>query len=402
MMQSFFSFCKASGLVKQVTFFVFFFISSSAAFAQWEADGSHLYNTNSGFIGIGTTAPLDKLHVSGGSLLLDNGQYLKVRRTDGFSQQVFGMDSNNDMILNRSAIVHGKEGSTIIAFGGANRKFDIRNGGNQTLLRITNEGNVGIGNPAPAEKLDVSGNIKVQYNGYFAAIPNLGSSGQGGIFQGTGQAYGARGTDPRPTIEAGYGAWVNYNALWNGSNWTQPRGDVPSYLSTSNLHWGWSWKYADAGNTHGGIVNPNEVAYLTNEGKFNIKGELESEGVGHSYFMGKLGIGTSNPGNAQLAVNGRLWATEAILEMTNPWPDYVFEEGYELTSLEATEQHIAAQKHLPGIPSAEEVKASGINLAEMNALLLQKIEELTLHMIELKKENTRQGRSPANTVETNQ
>lgn len=100
-------------------------------------------------------------------------------------------------------------------------------------------------------------------------------------------------------------------------------------------------------------------------------------------FNGNVGIGTSNPTN-ELEVNGTIRSKEVKLEITN-WPDYVFEPDYELRSLEATEEYIAENKHLPEIPSAEEIEANGVQLGEMNKLLLKKIEELTLHTIEQQK-----------------
>ncbi|WP_214228803.1 tail fiber protein [Pedobacter sp. B4-66] len=103
---------------------------------------------------------------------------------------------------------------------------------------------------------------------------------------------------------------------------------------------------------------------------------------------GDVGIGTTTP-NAKLAVNGKIRAQEIKVETAN-WPDYVFAKGYQLPSLQETEQYIRDKGHLPGIPSAEEVKANGVDLGEMNAKLLKKIEELTLHLIELEKKNERQ------------
>ncbi|MCR9254013.1 MAG: hypothetical protein NXI20_26620, partial [bacterium] len=66
-------------------------------------------------------------------------------------------------------------------------------------------------------------------------------------------------------------------------------------------------------------------------------------------------------------------------------PDYVFEEDYNLRSLEETEEYIKANKHLPEVPSAKVMESEGLNLKEMNLMLLQKIEELTLHQIEQNK-----------------
>jgi hypothetical protein len=99
---------------------------------------------------------------------------------------------------------------------------------------------------------------------------------------------------------------------------------------------------------------------------------------------GNIGIGTSNPGGYKLAVNGKIRAHEIKVEAA-PWPDYVFAKDYSLPSLIETEKHIRENGHLLGIPSAAEVKANGIDLGDMNAKLLQKIEELTLHLIEQNK-----------------
>ncbi len=101
---------------------------------------------------------------------------------------------------------------------------------------------------------------------------------------------------------------------------------------------------------------------------------------------GNVSIGVNNTQGYKLAVNGSIRAKEIKVETTN-WPDYVFAKDYKLVSLEQTEKHIKEKGHLPGIPSAKEVKANGVDLGEMNARLLQKIEELTLYLIEIKKEN---------------
>ncbi len=102
---------------------------------------------------------------------------------------------------------------------------------------------------------------------------------------------------------------------------------------------------------------------------------------------GNVGIGTTNPGSYKLAVEGKIGAREVNVIATNPWPDYVFEKNYTLPTLESIKTYIDQNKHLPEVPSAKEVEKNGVNVGEMNAVLLKKIEELTLYMIELKKEN---------------
>lgn len=105
---------------------------------------------------------------------------------------------------------------------------------------------------------------------------------------------------------------------------------------------------------------------------------------------GKVAIGTSDfSGNHKLRVEGSIGAREIKVEASG-WSDFVFENGYKLRTLEEVEEHIAEKGHLPEIPSEVEVAEYGINLGEMDAKLLQKIEELTLYLIEQNKENQEQ------------
>jgi hypothetical protein len=96
-----------------------------------------------------------------------------------------------------------------------------------------------------------------------------------------------------------------------------------------------------------------------------------------------VGIGTTNPTH-KLAVNGTIKAKEVIVETTG-WSDYVFADDYRLAPLAEVEAHIKEHKHLPGIPSAAEVSEQGVSVGDMQAKLLAKIEELTLHQIALEK-----------------
>lgn len=99
--------------------------------------------------------------------------------------------------------------------------------------------------------------------------------------------------------------------------------------------------------------------------------------------FGQVGIGTTTP-DAELAVNGIIHTKEIKVDLTG-WSDFVFEDNYKLKSIEEIEQFIIENKHLPDIPNKSEVVDNGINLGEMDAKLLQKIEELTLYLIEQNK-----------------
>lgn len=107
-----------------------------------------------------------------------------------------------------------------------------------------------------------------------------------------------------------------------------------------------------------------------------------------SHTTGNVGIGTTNTGPYKLAVEGKIGAREIKVTLANPWADYVFNKSYQLRSLYNLEKFVQLNQHLPGIPSALEVKdAGGVELGNMNVKLLEKVEELTLYVIQLKKEN---------------
>lgn len=96
---------------------------------------------------------------------------------------------------------------------------------------------------------------------------------------------------------------------------------------------------------------------------------------------GTVGIGTNNPGTFKLAVEGKVGAREFHVTTTNPWPDYVFDPAYKLRPLSEVVTFINKNRHLPEMPSASDVETKGHNLGEMDAMLLKKVEELTLYII---------------------
>nr|WP_315176510.1 tail fiber protein [uncultured Flavobacterium sp.] len=102
------------------------------------------------------------------------------------------------------------------------------------------------------------------------------------------------------------------------------------------------------------------------------------------YFNGNVGIGTTNP-TSKLTVAGNINSREVKVSV-DAGADFVFEKDYTLPSLQEVEKFVIENKHLPEIASAKEMQKEGINLSEMNIKLLQKIEELTLYMIDFKKE----------------
>ncbi len=112
---------------------------------------------------------------------------------------------------------------------------------------------------------------------------------------------------------------------------------------------------------------------------FSLKYNSDSHGI-TIRKGGNVGIGTNGPGSYKLAVNGKVRAKEVVVE--TGWADFVFEKEYQLPTLEEVENHIKEKGHLKDIPSAKEVEENGVSLGQMDSKLLQKIEELTLYILE--------------------
>ena len=100
---------------------------------------------------------------------------------------------------------------------------------------------------------------------------------------------------------------------------------------------------------------------------------------------GNVGIGTIDTKGYKLAVAGNVIGESMTVKLQSTWPDYVFKKNYNLPSLQDVQAYIDKNNHLPEIPSQREIAMNGLNLGEMNKLLLKKVEELTLYLIETQK-----------------
>lgn len=131
--------------------------------------------------------------------------------------------------------------------------------------------------------------------------------------------------------------------------------------------------------TGGAVIEP--IRSDNNNGVLFLGGYDSPTNVYMARQGGDVGIGTTNTRGYKLAVNGNIRAKEIVIE-ASPWPDYVFKKNYNLPTLEEVEEYINQNGHLKNIPNEADVKENGISLGEMNAKLLQKIEELTLYTIQ--------------------
>jgi len=101
--------------------------------------------------------------------------------------------------------------------------------------------------------------------------------------------------------------------------------------------------------------------------------------------VGYVGIGTTSP-DQKLTVNGNIHAIGFLADTNIPVPDYVFKNDYNLPTLAEIKAYTDKNHHLPGVPAAAEMEKNGINLGEMNMVLLKKVEELTLYLMEQDKQ----------------
>lgn len=202
-----------------------------------------------------------------------------------------------------------------------------------------------------------------------------GSSGIGGIFVSTNGFVGVNNVNPLQKFHV-----LDGNILISRSR--------PKELGSTNgcLYFG---DVVSANEPYGrwGIeyVNSENEGYGLNFWKPSVTGQSLENGCLFLANNSNVGIGTTNP-SEKLTVNGKVLAREVIV--TNDgrmWPDYVFSPDYEMMSLAELETYVNEHHHLPDVPSAIDVQEEGVSVGEMNAILLQKIEEMTLRMIEMEK-----------------
>ncbi len=295
--------------------------------AQWSNTGYN-YTTGSLLIGISGTTSEKLKAISSGT---ERSVALFGATGTGIAGIYFDA-SNGDFIgSDYGSLLQNDDLSISLSNGGNNPIFFQTS--NTPRLTISGSGNIGIGISSPSEKLSIAnGNI---------LIDNVDGKGLK-INQEDSRRYG------RIVIEKGTGTG----------------------LGTTNT------LLIEANNTYGSQYNQRILFRTAVTDRLVIEHD------------GNVGIGTTTP-DYKLDVLGTIRATE--IKVATDWSDFVFDPDYDLKSLEQVEEFIDKNGHLPDIPSAEEVEENGISLGAMDAKLLQKIEELTLYMLEMKKENDLQA-----------
>lgn len=285
-----------------------FFTGQVQAQELWDSNVNHIFNTNTGNVGIGTDNPVQKLDVNG-NIVLGQASQIFVRRTpDNALHDMFTFDGLNDIIINRSSLVDGLISGVVFGIG-EGKRYELRNSQNHVIMRVW-EG---------SQRMDYDGEISVGKDRAFSATRQDGSRQELFVLDGMDNII------------------LNRSALLGGGE--------------SSLVMG-----VGAGR------------------RFEIRNSANAP------------VLRINEANGLMTLAGKIVAKEIEVKL-DVWPDFVFSDDYNLMSIHEVESFIRENRHLPNVPSEAEVLENGANLGQMTSILLQKVEELTLYMIELNNQN---------------
>ena len=348
----------------------------------WTVSGNNISNSVlSGNVGIGTNSPSEKLSVSGNSFA--SGYFISGTGANGYYGWGQTVPSNtlntNDPDYNRAVqfgiyrINHhtGISMSAHSAYGGIrfyNQGYDATSSNpytanGNTMVMAINNNSVGIGTITPTEKLDIIGNAKVSGSVRTANIEVGNPSGDSNIQIGSGG--GATGSRWAYLDLVGDDKYNDYGLRLIRQNNGENSNSQLIHRGTGDLQ-----------------IYTNEAAPIS-----FVTGTTEKMRISAN---GNIGIGTTDTKGYKLAVAGEMIAERVVVKLQTAWPDFVFKKSFSLRPLSEVEIFINQNSHLPEVPSAADVADKGIDVGAMNAKLLQKVEELTLYLIEMKKENEKQ------------
>jgi hypothetical protein len=288
---------------------------------DWTINGVDIYRLT-GNVGIGTTTPTQTLEVNGTLRVGDGSTNFLDIWYDGAHNIIDAKGA--DLLINYYANKNCVIGPGSLTASGV---FTAQ----KDAYFATGSGNVGIGTDNPTAKLDVFGNIRTNYNQILLTADD--NHGLGWFQTHAGEAIDG------PVL---YGFSGGALAIKQGT-------------TTKNIL---TWK-------QDGSVNIN-----TNNGTPDIKAfTISDEGTGVNVF--------------RVMSSGHAYATELTVKLKGEFPDYVFSKQYALLPLNELENYISKHQHLPNVTSAKEVKENGLSIGEMQVKQMEKIEELTLYILEL-------------------
>ncbi len=330
----------------------------------------------------------------------NDGRLLTLFNRSGFTMQINNEDANaavTDMIVTgtNADITIINKGVVNLQYDATEQKWIVKSSSKGSVsggggfwdasgsnIFNTNTGNVGIGTNNPYTRLT----IETPYNtsGWY----HIGRNGTDSIVvgEGIGGVSAAIGTSTNHALRFTAGPGSGKVSIYPSGDVVIGDNNVGSVgrltVKTTNNADGIS-HIGDGGN----ILKTRMGGTSAGIGTFSPTNmRIFSGGLSRiliSEATGNVGIGTDNP-TYKLSVLGNIRCTEAVVE--TGWADYVFEKNYQLPSLNDVEKFILQNKHLPNIPSAAEIEKNGLHLGDTQKRMMEKIEELTLYIIQQQKE----------------
>jgi hypothetical protein len=261
-------------------------------------------------------------------------------------------------------------------------------------------GNVGIGTPSPSQKFTINGSIlqnsentaigiDAQANARLGFVkkagfyPMIASDATSAIIFAQSNQTGIHTNIAGATLTERMRIETNGNV---GIGTSSPNEKLNVYNNTAATK-----ILIGNPNTSSGGFTSLSMGTSADANGFSFMQSTKSSGTAFgdivlNQYGGNVGIGTTSP-NQKLTVNGTIYGKEVKVDLNVPGPDYVFEKDYKLPSLDEIKSYIDQHKHLPEVPSAKEMEQNGINVSEMNIILLKKVEELTLLLMKEKERN---------------
>ncbi len=285
--------------------------------------------TSTGNVGIGIVTPNYKLHIATGDLFVQSSA----------GRIIYGYDGGNQWRYSTTG-------------GGADLLMSSFNGSTETYKHYFSQNGdvgIGIGSTAPVARLDLK--------------TSSSSSGTSAMM--------IRNSSGDTLIRVRDNGYVGIG--YNGSIYGRPLN-----IEGNGVNF-----YYDV-NTFGGSIFPdvsNDLVLWSN-----------NSGPGQNVVLqpswGQVTMGTYTPATGyKLSVKGKVICEEAKVQLSASWPDYVFKSDYPLMTIPDLEKSIRKEQHLPNIPAAADMEKNGIMLGDMNRRIIEKVEELTLYIIDLNKQN---------------
>ncbi|HVW96021.1 MAG TPA: hypothetical protein VHA56_08640, partial [Mucilaginibacter sp.] len=371
--------------------------------------------TGAGNVGIGTTSPSSLLHVSSatGSAAIFPTTVSIASTTNASDWGIGPTWANLDFVSGDNsgigAVARARIGAYMTTSTGSSTGlafFTASTSALNQVMTIDAGGKVGFGTSAPTNTITLPStstgitlfNTADQTTNYerltinntasqFVIASEAGGTGTRRdlvLSNGGNQLFTISSTSPKFTLNSGSTTTASPYGLYSFTGtFVAPSGDQNGVGIVPTINQSGTAGYTAL------LINPIESS--TGSGtKYLIQAQvggnkkLTVDNAGNGYFAGNVGIGTTSP-DQKLTVNGQVHSTSVVVTSTVP-ADYVFDTNYHLRPLTDVKAFVDKNHHLPEVPSAADFNKDGQNLGEMNMLLLKKVEELTLYLIEKDKQ----------------